>query len=58
MVLCSNVLLPLLKNGIALISRSYYTGIGIYQLLNDGTLGPEKEVNGLPSGAKINFISW
>ncbi|XP_057782216.1 probable glutamyl endopeptidase, chloroplastic [Salvia miltiorrhiza] len=37
---------------------SYYTGIGIYQLLNDGTLGPEKEVNGLPSGAKINFISW
>ncbi|KAL1558344.1 putative glutamyl endopeptidase, chloroplastic isoform X2 [Salvia divinorum] len=37
---------------------SYYTGIGIYQLLNDGTLGPEKEVNGLPTGAKINFISW
>lgn len=37
---------------------SYYTGIGIYQLLDDGTLGPEREVYGLPSGAKINFVSW
>ncbi|XP_051141807.1 probable glutamyl endopeptidase, chloroplastic [Andrographis paniculata] len=37
---------------------SYYTGIGIYQIMEDCTLGPEKEVHGLPSGAKINFVSW
>ncbi|KAL3648109.1 hypothetical protein CASFOL_009077 [Castilleja foliolosa] len=37
---------------------SYYTGIGVHQLLDDGTLGPEKEICGLPSGAKINFITW
>ncbi|KAL0371544.1 UNVERIFIED_CONTAM: putative glutamyl endopeptidase, chloroplastic [Sesamum angustifolium] len=37
---------------------SYYTGIGIYQLMDDGTLGPEKELSGLPSGAKINFVTW
>ncbi|KAL2556586.1 Prolyl oligopeptidase family protein [Forsythia ovata] len=37
---------------------SYYTGIGIHQLMDDCTLGPEKEINGLPDGAKINFVTW
>ncbi|KAH0469775.1 hypothetical protein IEQ34_001333 [Dendrobium chrysotoxum] len=37
---------------------SFYTGIGIHSLLNDGTLGPEKEVQGFPDGSKINFVSW
>ncbi|KAI4301503.1 hypothetical protein L6164_034778 [Bauhinia variegata] len=37
---------------------SFYTGIGIHQLLPDGTLGPEKEVHGFPEGAKINFVTW
>ncbi|GMH02310.1 hypothetical protein Nepgr_004149 [Nepenthes gracilis] len=37
---------------------SFYTGIGIHQLMHDGILGPEKEIHGLPDGAKINFISW
>ncbi|XP_010259303.1 PREDICTED: probable glutamyl endopeptidase, chloroplastic isoform X3 [Nelumbo nucifera] len=37
---------------------SFYTGIGIHQLLQDGSLGPEKEVHGFPDGAKINFVSW
>lgn len=38
--------------------RSFYTGIGIHRLLDDGTLGPETEVHGLPDGAKINFVTW
>uniref|UniRef100_A0A2N9IQG8 Probable glutamyl endopeptidase, chloroplastic n=1 Tax=Fagus sylvatica TaxID=28930 RepID=A0A2N9IQG8_FAGSY len=37
---------------------SFYTGIGIHQLLPDGTLGPEKELHGYPDGAKINFVTW
>lgn len=37
---------------------SFYTGVGIHQLTSDGSLGPEKEVHGLPDGAKINFVSW
>lgn len=37
---------------------SFYTGIGIHQLMPDGTLGLEKEVLGLPDGAKINFVTW
>lgn len=37
---------------------SFYTGIGIHQLMPDNSLGPEKEVHGLPDGAKINFITW
>lgn len=37
---------------------SFYTGIGIHQLLPDGTLGPEREVHGFPDGAKINFVTW
>ncbi|XP_020265546.1 probable glutamyl endopeptidase, chloroplastic [Asparagus officinalis] len=37
---------------------SFYTGIGIHSLSDDGTLGPETEVHGFPDGAKINFVSW
>ncbi|KAM0947593.1 putative acylaminoacyl-peptidase transcription factor WD40-like family [Dioscorea sansibarensis] len=37
---------------------SFYTGIGIHYLMDDGTLGPEKEVHGFPDGSKINFVSW
>ncbi|CAL4930641.1 unnamed protein product [Urochloa decumbens] len=37
---------------------SFYTGISIHKLLDDGTLGPEKEVNGYPVGARINFVTW
>ncbi|KAL6649801.1 hypothetical protein ACP70R_014025 [Stipagrostis hirtigluma subsp. patula] len=37
---------------------SFYTGIGIHKLLDDGTLGPEKEVRGYPEGARINFVTW
>ncbi|XP_022757879.1 probable glutamyl endopeptidase, chloroplastic isoform X2 [Durio zibethinus] len=37
---------------------SFYTGIGIHQLMPDGSLGPEKEVRGFPDGAKINFVTW
>ncbi|KAM6579330.1 hypothetical protein CsatA_003104 [Cannabis sativa] len=37
---------------------SFYTGIGIHQLMPDGTLGPEKEIHGFPDGAKINFVTW
>lgn len=33
----------------------FYTGLGIHQILPDDSLGPEKEVHGLPDGAKINF---
>ncbi|KAH9617224.1 hypothetical protein KSS87_016663 [Heliosperma pusillum] len=37
---------------------SFYTGISIHQLMNDGTLGIEKTIHGLPDGAKINFVTW
>ncbi|XP_022770825.1 probable glutamyl endopeptidase, chloroplastic isoform X2 [Durio zibethinus] len=37
---------------------SFYTGIGIHQLMPDGSLGPEKEVRGFPDGAKINVVTW
>ncbi|XP_027155066.1 probable glutamyl endopeptidase, chloroplastic [Coffea eugenioides] len=37
---------------------SFYTGIGVHLLNADGTLGPEKEITGLPHGAKINFVTW
>ena len=40
------------------VLRSFYTGIAIHSLLDDGTLGPEKEVHGFPDGAMINFVSW
>ncbi|XP_009774674.2 probable glutamyl endopeptidase, chloroplastic isoform X1 [Nicotiana sylvestris] len=37
---------------------SFYTGIGIHHLMEDGSLGPEKEIQGLPEGARINFLTW
>ncbi|KAK2418823.1 putative glutamyl endopeptidase, chloroplastic [Trifolium repens] len=37
---------------------SFYTGLGIHQILLDGTLGPEVEIHGFPEGAKINFVTW
>ncbi|KAJ8492061.1 hypothetical protein OPV22_013782 [Ensete ventricosum] len=37
---------------------SFYTGIGIHSLADDGKLGPEQQVHGFPDGAKINFVSW
>ncbi|XP_073139755.1 probable glutamyl endopeptidase, chloroplastic isoform X2 [Henckelia pumila] len=37
---------------------SFYTGIGIHRIMDDGTLGPEREIHGLPSGAKLNFVTW
>ncbi|XP_078160546.1 prolyl oligopeptidase family protein isoform X1 [Carex rostrata] len=37
---------------------SFYTGIGIHALLDDGSLGPEKLIYGYPEGAKINFVTW
>ncbi|XP_059437086.1 probable glutamyl endopeptidase, chloroplastic isoform X2 [Corylus avellana] len=37
---------------------SFYTDIGIHQLMPDGTLGTEKELHGYPDGAKINFVTW
>ncbi|KAJ1297466.1 hypothetical protein BS78_01G378700 [Paspalum vaginatum] len=37
---------------------SFYTGIGIHKLLDNGNLGPEKEVHGYPVGARINFVTW
>lgn len=51
-------LLPWMKNVVTFIFRSYYTGIGVHRIMDDSTLGPEKEIHGLPSGAKINFITW
>jgi hypothetical protein len=48
----------LLKILIDFICRSFYTGIGIHTLLDDGTLSPEKEVHGYPEGARINLITW
>lgn len=37
---------------------SFYTGITIHSLSDDGKLGPAKEVHGFPDGSKINFVSW
>lgn len=37
---------------------SYYTGISIHELLDNGSLGEEREVAGFPESAKINFVSW
>lgn len=36
----------------------FYTGIGIHQIMDDGTMGPEKEIYGIPCGAKLNFFTW
>jgi len=38
--------------------RSFYTEIKIHLLMDDGTLGPEKVVNGYNGNAKINFVGW
>lgn len=45
-------------DAIKLVLRSFYTGIGIHKLQDDGTLGPERLVAGLPKDAKINLVSW
>lgn len=37
---------------------SFYTGIGIHDLRDDGTLGPEKLIHGFPDGSKLNFVTW
>ncbi|XP_076958929.1 putative glutamyl endopeptidase, chloroplastic [Bidens hawaiensis] len=37
---------------------SFYTGIGIHDLKDDGALGPEKLIHGFPDGSKINFVTW
>ncbi|XP_068660549.1 probable glutamyl endopeptidase, chloroplastic [Aristolochia californica] len=37
---------------------SFYTGIVVHSLMDNGTLGPGKEIHGLLEGAKINFVSW
>lgn len=37
---------------------SFYTGISIHSLLEDGSLGEEREIVGLPESAKINYVSW
>ncbi|KAI7740649.1 hypothetical protein M8C21_030147, partial [Ambrosia artemisiifolia] len=37
---------------------SFYTGIGIHDLKDDGTLGPEKLIHGFPEGSKINSVNW
>ncbi|KAL4572179.1 hypothetical protein LXL04_018948 [Taraxacum kok-saghyz] len=37
---------------------SFYTGIGIHDLRDDGTLGPEKLIHGFPAGSKLNFVTW
>lgn len=51
-------MLPCLMAVSLCLLRSFYTGIGIHELKDDGKLGPEKEVQGFPDGAKINFVSW
>lgn len=43
---------------IKLVFRSFYTGISIRKLLDEGILGPERSVDGLPEDARINFVSW
>lgn len=45
-------------DAIKLVFRSFYTGISIHKLLDEGTLGPGRSVAGLPDDAKINFVSW
>ncbi|KAL6896654.1 hypothetical protein ACP4OV_007226 [Aristida adscensionis] len=37
---------------------SFYSGISIHSLMDDGTLGPGKVVNGYDANAKINFVGW
>uniref|UniRef100_A0A7N0TSZ7 Uncharacterized protein n=1 Tax=Kalanchoe fedtschenkoi TaxID=63787 RepID=A0A7N0TSZ7_KALFE len=35
-----------------------YSGIGIHQLMPDGSLGPETNIHGFPDDAAINFVGW
>ncbi|KAH7447457.1 hypothetical protein KP509_01G107700 [Ceratopteris richardii] len=37
---------------------SFYTGISIHSLLEDGSLGEERELSGIPEPAMINYVSW
>ncbi|GJY61914.1 probable glutamyl endopeptidase, chloroplastic [Tanacetum coccineum] len=37
---------------------SFYAGIAIHELKDDGTLGPEKLIHGFPDGSKLNFVTW
>ncbi|KAG0615601.1 hypothetical protein M758_5G054700 [Ceratodon purpureus] len=37
---------------------SFYTGISIHKLLDEGILGPARSIAGLPEDAKINSVSW
>ncbi|TVU37122.1 hypothetical protein EJB05_10417 [Eragrostis curvula] len=37
---------------------SFYYGISIHLFMDDGSLGPEKVVNGYNDNAKINFVGW
>jgi hypothetical protein len=45
-------------DAIKLVFRSFYTGMSIRKLLDEGVLGPERSVQGLPEDAKINLVSW
>ena len=38
--------------------RSFFTGITIYKLLEDHTLGEERILSGPPEGSKINHCNW
>ena len=38
--------------------RSFFTGITIYKLLEDHTLGEERILRGPPEGSKINHCNW
>ncbi|XP_002992516.2 probable glutamyl endopeptidase, chloroplastic [Selaginella moellendorffii] len=37
---------------------SSYVGLGMSSLSDDGLVGVERLVTGLPAGARINFVSW
>ena len=47
-----------MKKNRLVVCRSFYTGIGIHDLKDDGTLGPEKSIHGFPEGSKLNFVTW
>lgn len=47
-----------MKKNRLVVYRSFYTGIGIHDLKDDGTLGPEKSIHGFPEGSKLNFVTW
>nr|XP_043616071.1 probable glutamyl endopeptidase, chloroplastic [Erigeron canadensis] len=39
-------------------SMSFCTGIGIHDLKDDGTWGPEKLIDGFPEGSELRFVTW